>query len=85
MTSEDKIANVEKQLRAIRRNPIPGVLDVIHCPYCGDENTEGQELCCNLLRKAMAAVVIKFKSEDDVEFFQRIQEGVARQAKHARN
>ena len=87
MTPEQKIANVEAQVLALRRmhEADRSALGTLICPYCGGENLEKYGICCDLLRKAMAAVVIKLKDAEDVEFFQRIQEGIVNQAKHARN
>ena len=50
----ERIASVERQVHASCK---PGYKRIL-CPYCGHWNKRGSELCCEMLRKAIVAVLL---------------------------
>jgi hypothetical protein len=53
--AEERMAAVERQLQ---KNVPRGVKRFILCPYCGSWNFPHREFCCDLLRKAVVAVLV---------------------------
>ena len=51
----EKMASVESQINA--HHP-PGCTITILCPFCGVLNLQGQLLCCEIMRKAVIAVMM---------------------------
>ena len=72
MTSEQKIAYVEKQIAACKQ----GRQNSINCPYCDSQNIEGNPLCCDLLGRAVAAILIRQDMKAKAEHAERIMEKV---------
>ena len=72
MTSEQKIAYVEKQINACRQ----GRQNAINCPYCDEQNIEGNPLCCIPFAKAVAAILIRHDYQSKREHVERILEKV---------
>jgi hypothetical protein len=67
--AEERILAVERQIRS----PLPkGVERSILCPYCGELNIHnGQMFCCDLLRKAVLAVLIADRALKSAEAGER--------------
>jgi hypothetical protein len=42
---------------------LPGQIRTITCPYCESLNVEGQNLCCELLRKAVITILMGQRQE----------------------
>jgi hypothetical protein len=72
VTSDQKIANVEAQITACEQ----GRTDVITCPYCCEQNREQFPLCCEMLGKCVAAILIRKDMHDKAEHAERILEKV---------
>jgi hypothetical protein len=72
MTSEQKIAYVEKQINACRQ----GRQNAINCPYCDEQNIEGNPLCCELFATACAAILVNNWDKERAEHAERILEKV---------
>ena len=74
MSPEDKIKNVEAQIAACMR----GATNVITCPYCGEQNTQGSErLCCADMGLTVRAILRKQALGEVIEHAERIAEKVA--------
>lgn len=72
MTSEQKIAYIEKQIHACEQ----GRQNSINCPYCDSQNIEGNPLCCALMGRAVAAILINKDDKERMEHAERILEKV---------
>jgi hypothetical protein len=72
MTSEQKIAYIEKQIHACEQ----GRQNAINCPYCDEQNIEGNPLCCVLMGRAVAAILINKDDKERMEHAERILEKV---------
>lgn len=70
MTSEEKIASVEAQVRLIR----DGSRRKLDCPYCSQSMRFGDRPCCDLLYRLVTAVAEKLNLEDHEDVFKRIQD-----------
>ena len=69
LTPEQKIAWVEAQIH--------GLAQIITCPYCGADNVEGNEsLCCDLMGKAVAAVLDRLESQAELDKVARLCDAV---------
>lgn len=73
MTPDQKIANIESQITACEQ----GRTNVITCPYCYQQNVEGQPLCCNLMGRAVAAILLRKDLQEKAEQAERIAEKVS--------
>ena len=72
MDNEDDLAakrmeTVERQIRAKCRAGYKRIL----CPYCGHWNKRGREFCCDLLRKAVVAVLLGDRALETAEAGER--------------
>lgn len=72
MTGEQKIAAVQAQIRAIRL----GATEAIQCPYCQSMNSEGHELCCELLAHAVMAILDREHLQDCLDHADKIAQVV---------
>ena len=57
LRSREKVRLVKEQILDIKGNPVGGK-GVITCPYCGENNFEGSELCCKLLRDCVITILM---------------------------
>ena len=70
LTPEEKIENVEKQLRIIEL----GAGSSIDCPYCGEVHTpESQPMCATLI-KCIGAILQRKDIAQQAEMADRIAE-----------
>lgn len=74
MTPEQKIASIEAQIAACER----GATNIITCPYCDEQNKQGQPLCCETFAKAAMAIIQRQGTHELVEHAERIAEQVSR-------
>lgn len=82
LTPEAKVAYVEHQIFKVQR----GDLDSIECPYCGLSFVAGTPtLCCALMGEAVAAVLFKIETTDQLNQVARIAEGADKQVSLAIN
>ena len=51
----ERVASVERQLH---KHVPPGVRRNLLCPYCGSWNFPHTSMCCDLMRKAVIAVLM---------------------------
>ncbi len=72
MTSEQKIAYVEKQIEAAKQ----GRQNAINCPYCDSQNIEGNPLCCEMFARVVAAVLVRKDDRARRENMERVMEKV---------
>ncbi len=72
MTSEQKIAFIEKQIIACQQDR----QSAINCPYCDSQNIEGNPLCCELFARAVAAIMVNKDDKMRAEHAERIIEKV---------
>jgi hypothetical protein len=73
VTGEEKLASVERQIRAARKG------DVIVCPYCGEGNVETDNMpCCLPFANAAIAVLKRLDFEDTKDLYDRVSEMAAR-------
>jgi hypothetical protein len=72
MTSEQKIEYIAKQIHAAEQ----GRQNAINCPYCDEQNIEGNPLCCVLMGRAVAAILINKDDKERAEHAERILEKV---------
>lgn len=68
MTAEEKIAEVERQVREIRS----GDLSEITCPYCGLGVRMDGVFCCPTLTLAIDAVLERLAVNDSIDFINRV-------------
>lgn len=74
MTPEDKLAEVERQVRAIRA----GEISEISCPYCGLGVKMDGVFCCPTLTTAIDAVLERLQVNDALEFIDRVTDNASR-------
>lgn len=67
-TTDEKLKSLESQVRAVRL----GLAESIQCPYCGQWNTEGADLCCNTYLRTMIAVCDRLDVTEAIELTDRI-------------
>jgi len=72
MTAEQKIAYIEKQIHAAEQ----GRQNAINCPYCDEQNIEGNPLCCELFARVVAAVLVRKDDQARAQNVERILEKV---------
>ena len=72
-TNTRKIAQLEAQIRAVRR----GATNVVTCPWCSIMNGAG-EACCDTFIKAGMAVMDRLELEERAERLYEIQEAASR-------
>ncbi len=72
MTAEGKIKYVEKQILAAKQ----GRQNAINCPYCDSQNIEGNPLCCELLARLVAAILVRTGDRARRETMERVLEKV---------
>lgn len=72
MTPEQRIADIERQMRENAN----GLLDGIHCPYCGQQMERGAKLCCPVFAKAANAILRRWAFNDAKAQVDRISEAV---------
>lgn len=72
--SQQKIENVAAQIAECER----GTRVTIICPYCGEQNKQGQPLCCETFAKAAMAVIQRQGQAELIEHAGRIAEAIAR-------
>ena len=68
--AEERMAAVERQIHA----HVPqGVRRQLRCPYCGTLNMHqtGKLMCCDLLRKAVIAVLVADRLENTLKAAER--------------
>jgi hypothetical protein len=63
----NRMAAVERQIHAKCRSGYKRIL----CPYCGHWNKRGSEFCCDLLRKAVVAVLLGDRALETAEAGER--------------
>ncbi len=79
MSPEEKIRNLEFQIGSMERFAQIGLKPergTILCTYCGAANYEGQPLCCNLMGRAVAAILLRKDLQEKAEKAERIAEKV---------
>ena len=81
MTAEQKIINVEAQIRAMLRSET----NTLNCPYCNSQNfppPDGVEsaLCCPDLAQTVNAVSDKLQSDELLDAADRIAQKASHQA-----
>jgi hypothetical protein len=75
MTGTEKLQSVERQIAACERF---GVYSIT-CPYCGAENNaESEALCCELLGKAVKAILHRKAIQDRFRELDELYERVSR-------
>lgn len=80
MTADQKIINVEAQIRAILR----GATNCLNCPYCGDQNFPAPEgepespMCCPDMAQTVNAVTDKLQSNELLDAADRISQNAAK-------
>ena len=73
MTPEQKIANVEAQIKAAEQ----GRTNILNCPYCGAQNKEdAPSLCCETLSIVVLATLDRWAVDDERRRFEQIYENV---------
>lgn len=73
LTPEGKLQYVAAQIQAC----CDGMSTKITCPYCGAENEQKNEaLCCDLMGKAVAAVIDRMETQDLLDQTARVAEAV---------
>jgi hypothetical protein len=72
MNGEQKIEYIAKQIHACEQ----GRQNAINCPYCDSQNIEGNPLCCVLMGRAVAAILINKDDKERAEHAERILEKV---------
>ena len=63
IASRAKIKRVKDQILAARNATDVGGISVIECPYCGINNPEGAELCCDTLRGCVITILMGLRQE----------------------
>lgn len=77
LTSEQKILYVEHQIREAEK----GNINMMECPYCGLGLVVGcLSLCCDLMGQAVAAVLGKLETQDQLDQAARICDGIEAQS-----
>ncbi|MGH9345050.1 MAG: hypothetical protein ACRD19_14980 [Terriglobia bacterium] len=74
MTSDEKLARIEQQMRACEM----GLAETIECPYCGGTNREGAALCCNLFAAAALAILDRKDESERADLAARIADQAAK-------
>ena len=74
MTPEEKIAEVERQVREVRA----GDLSEITCPYCGMGVKMDGVFCCPTLTAAIDAVLERMQVNEAIEFIDRVTDNASR-------
>lgn len=74
MDPEQKIADVERQVRAIRA----GDLNEITCPYCGLFVKMDGVFCCPTLTAAIDAVLERLQVNEAIDFVHRVTDNASR-------
>jgi hypothetical protein len=75
MTGTEKLQSVERQIATCE------LLGIYHltCPYCGEENNANKEaLCCELLGKAVLAILHRKAIQDHFRELDELYERVSR-------
>ncbi len=75
MTSEQKVENVEAQVKAAMR----GATNVLTCPYCRLQNKPNEPICCMMMARAVAAIMERVDIAEQVEEIDRIRENIDRE------
>lgn len=73
MTAEQKLANVEAQMHAVRR----GATNCITCPYCEAQMMEGDQFCCETFCKAAMAIQERMCVTEHDDLVKRVQDKLA--------
>lgn len=68
MTADEKIAYLEKQMRAIEA----GRQNILNCPYCNGHNEPGEPFCCGTLAAAMLAICDRKEFQEQADQAARI-------------
>ncbi|MGD0630978.1 MAG: hypothetical protein ABR987_16745 [Terracidiphilus sp.] len=80
MTPEEKISNIEDQIKLCEKGELRGIL----CPYCGLQNTEtDHKLCCAEMGLVVWAIMRRQATNEVVDSAKRVADAVADMA--ARN
>jgi len=80
MTPNEKIADIESQIKLCERGELRGIL----CPYCGLQNEETNEkLCCADMGITVRAILRRQATNEVVDSAKRVADAVADMA--ARN
>lgn len=73
MTSEQKLENVRKQMKAVEE----GRTNTITCPYCCASLKKGDQLCCDTFLKASMAIIERQGVQEQIDNAERITEKVS--------
>lgn len=75
MNAEQKIANIEAQMRAAREKRT----NVITCPYCAVQNIEENEsVCCPLFAAAVTAILHRWDTQTRLDQVARVADMASR-------
>jgi len=74
MTPDEKIAEVERQVREVRA----GDLSEITCPYCGMGVRMDGIFCCQTLVTAIEAVLERLQVNESIDFINRVTDNASR-------
>lgn len=86
MTPEEQMQFVENQVEFCQQTDC----EMIRCPYCGYRNvmSESQTMCCELLAKAIDAVLdrqeTKRKTQNTLAIVERVMNNLAQQEEATR-
>jgi len=61
LASRQKIKSVKDQMERVRA---AGEMCTITCPYCGQLNVEGSNLCCDTLRTCVITIAMGWRQGD---------------------
>jgi len=74
MTPDEKVAEVERQVREVRA----GDLSEITCPYCGMGVRMDGIFCCQTLVTAIEAVLERLQVNESIDFINRVTDNASR-------
>lgn len=74
MTPEERLAYVERQVRAVRA----GELTEITCPYCGLGVKMDGIFCCETIYLAIDAVLERLDVNESIDFINRVTDNASR-------
>lgn len=67
-SAEAKLKSLEDQVRAVRL----GLTESIKCPYCGQWNCGGADICCHTYLRTMVAVCDRMDVAEALELTDKI-------------
>lgn len=82
LNAREKVIEAERQIRCV----IAGTSKEIHCPFCGETSTAGQELlCCENLCNVVNAVLDYVDTRANLEVVDRVMDRLAGQSQAVLN